>query len=351
MCYLYTDMNNLVKIPSIIILLFNLNLASCKKEEPTLPSVTTLDANQITRTTASITGNVTDDGGAEITARGICWSTNQNSSISDNMTTNGRGIGAFASNLTLLEANTKYYARAYATNIAGTGYGNEISFITEQIITVTDMDGNIYQTIKIGNQFWMAENLKTTKYCNGDLIGTTTPATMDITSEISPKYQWAYNGDETKVTTYGRLYTWYAITDSRKLCPTGWHIPSDSEWTTLIDYIMTTYGRGWDKTPIAKYMASTSGWSSSTVTGTVGNDQASNNKSGFNAVPGGYRNSWGGESIAIGDKSYWWSASLSAEWYPSDDVYFRMLNYESPYVERSLMHKMAGVSVRCLQDY
>ena len=88
-----------------------------------------------------------------------------------------------------------------------------------------------------GSQVWMVENLKTTIYRNGDLVGTTTPATLDITSENTPEYQWAYDGIESNVVTYGRLYTWYAVTDSRNICPTGWHFPSDAVWITLIDYL------------------------------------------------------------------------------------------------------------------
>ena len=91
--------------------------------------------------------------------------------------------------------------------------------------------------IPVGSQVWMAENLKTTMYRNGDLVGTTTPATLDITSENIPKYQWAYDGIESNVATYDRLYTWYAVTDSRNICPTGWHVPSDAVWITLIDYL------------------------------------------------------------------------------------------------------------------
>ena len=94
---------------------------------------------------------------------------------------------------------------------------------------VTDIDGNVYKTIIIGVQTWMAENLRTKRYNNGDLIETTTPATLDINAEIIPKYQWAYSGYEDNVATYGRLYTWYTLTDSRKVCPSGWHVPSDAE--------------------------------------------------------------------------------------------------------------------------
>src|SRR5664280_2965928 len=99
---------------------------------------------------------------------------------------------------------------------------------------VRDGDGNLYNTITIGTQVWMAENLKATKYLNGEIIGTTT---ANILEESSPKYQWAYGNDENNVPTYGRLYTWYAVTDSRSVCPTGWHVPIDTEWNALTTYL------------------------------------------------------------------------------------------------------------------
>jgi uncharacterized protein (TIGR02145 family) len=85
--------------------------------------------------------------------------------------------------------------------------------------TVKDIDGNVYQTVTIGTQVWMAKNLMTTKYSNGDLIGTTTPAILNIEGESAPEYQWAYDGNENNVATHGRLYTWFVATDSRKVCP------------------------------------------------------------------------------------------------------------------------------------
>jgi len=94
--------------------------------------------------------------------------------------------------------------------------------------SVTDADGNVYTILTIGNQTWMGRNLRTTKYRNNDVIGTTTPVTLNITSENNPKYHWAYGGNESNVATYGRLYTWYAVNDNRNLCPLGWHVPTDA---------------------------------------------------------------------------------------------------------------------------
>jgi uncharacterized protein (TIGR02145 family) len=161
--------------------------------------------------------------------------------------------------------------------------------------TVTDVDGNVYKTVTIGNQVWMAADLKTTRYRNGDLIGTTSPATLDISSESTPKYQWAYAGDESNVATYGRLYTWYAATDSRNVCPAGWHVSTDAEWQTLIDFL------GGDIAAQGKLKeAGTTHWHSPNTDAT--------NESGFTALPGGNR--FNNEPFTgLGYGSHWWTAT------------------------------------------
>lgn len=338
--------------PLIILGVLLMLINSCKKDDdnnPTgqVPVLTTTTVSDITQTTASCGGNITSDGGTTVTARGVCWSTGQTPTISDSKTTDGTGAGSFTSVITSLTANTTYYVRAYATNSTGTGYGSAMSFTTLQVPqnTVIDIDGNVYNTVTIGSQVWMKENLKVTKYRNGDAIGTTSPATLDISGESTPKYQWAYDGNESNVASYGRLYTWYAVTDSRNICPTGWHVSTDDEWTTLTDYLTNNgYGYEGSGSDIAKSMAATSGWTTNVTLGTVGNDQTSNNSSGFTAFPSGLRYCIG-PFYFIGGYGGWWT---STQWF-GVPYYRYMFDFDSS-LGWSVYTPDNGLSVRCIRD-
>lgn len=232
---------------------------------------------------------------------------------------------------------TFYHYRVKTVNQLGTTYGDDLTFNTK----LTDVDGNNYNTVTIGSQVWMKENLKTTKYRNGDLIGTTAQATLDITTETSPKYQWAHT-----IIDYGRLYTYYTITDSRNVCPAGWHIPTDGEWTTLTDYLSNNgYGFGGNMNYIAKSLAATSGWTQDPVAGDVGNDQGSNNSSGFTGLPGGGRYSSGVMNF-VTYHGIWWSSTESS----AAHAYFRCIGYIPAAVFRGEFSESYGLSVRCLRD-
>ena len=198
--------------------------------------------------------------------------------------------------------------------------------------TVTDQDGNVYKTVTIGTQVWMAENLKTTKYLNGDPIETTTSATSDISGENTPKYQWVSSGFENNVGTYGRLYTWFVVTDSRKVCPTGFHLPNDVEWATLVTYLggETVAGGKLKET-------GTTHWLSLNVGAT--------NETGFTALPSGCRY-LDGSFAGVGSYSGWWSITEDDETYALPQ--FVLYNYGK--VFRESFNKKAGISVRCLKD-
>jgi uncharacterized protein (TIGR02145 family) len=218
--------------------------------------------------------------------------------------------------------------------------------ITFNFIACTDVDNNDYSIIEIGTQVWMAENLKTTKYLNGDLVGTTTPASLDISSEITPEYQWAFNGNESNVAVLGRLYTWFAVTDSRKVCPVGWHVPTDEEWTIFTDYLTNNgYGYGGSGNNIGKSVAATWGWITASTAGYVGNDQTTNNSSGFTIHPAGLRYQ-SGEFQSIGESSIFWSATTYSPGY----AWVRSIYCTDSRVLNQSYYNKEGHSVRCLKD-
>jgi len=296
----------------------------------TLPTVTTTIISDITTTTATGGGNVTSDGGATVTARGVCWSTNQNPTTADSKTTDGSGTGSFVSSLIGLTPNTTYYVRAYATNSAGTAYGNQVSFVTGPS-TISDIDGNTYNVIRIGSQLWMKENLKTTKYNDGTSIPVITDniAWLNLTT---PGYCWYNNDAATYKATYGALYNWYTV-NTGKLCPTGWHVPTDAEWTILTDYL------GGESLAGGKLKeAGTSHWASPNTGAT--------NETGFTGLPGGYRLIDGTFNL-IGNYGIWWSATET----DATNAWYRILACDNTYLSRLFNNKQLGFSVRCVRDY
>lgn len=216
--------------------------------------------------------------------------------------------------------------------------------------TVTDIDGNVYNTVRIGNQCWMKENLRTTHYADNTEI----PVGNTSYSGTEP-YRYAPNNDESNVSTYGYLYNWAAVMHGESssyvipsgvqgICPTGWHVPSDAEWTQLTDYVssQSQYVCGNDNT-IAKALASTTGWDSSTTTCAVGNTPSGNNATGFSALPAGFY-----DVICdfFGSNATFWSATEGDDNY----AYYRSLGYNYALVNRGDYLKDNGFSVRCVRD-
>jgi uncharacterized protein (TIGR02145 family) len=213
---------------------------------------------------------------------------------------------------------------------------------------VTDIDGNVYNTIILGTQEWMAENLKVTKYRNGESIPTTDPANLDVSDATHPKYQWVYGGNESNLATYGRLYTWYAVTDSRGVCPSGWHLPTDAEWKTFEMYL------GMSQTDANKSMSWRGGdaYAGNKIAGNAGlwqNGTLDMNiyfgTSGFNALPGGERVITGAFSD-IGNIGYFWSSTYID---PSTAM-ARNIAYSNDGIYRYYRPVRNSYSVRCVKD-
>ena len=290
--------------------------ASVRCLKTNIPIITTTSPSSISSITATSGGNISSDGGESVTERGVVWSTSPNPIFSlSTKTTNGTGTGSFVSNLGGLSPNTTYYVRAYANNSVGTGYGNQQSFRTVNSQTITDIDGNNYNTVQIGSQIWMSENLKTTRYSGG--------------ASAAWKY---YNNDESNNTIYGKLYDGWTALDPRGICPTGWHVPSDSEWTTL-----TTYLGGGNIAGGKMKSMGLAYWSSPNT--------AATNESGFSALPGGFHN----HIVAFnyfGTQAYFWSSSGLA----ANTAWFRVLDYNTGNIYRNGDNNGYGLSIRCIKD-
>jgi uncharacterized protein (TIGR02145 family) len=193
-----------------------------------------------------------------------------------------------------------------------------------------DSDGNIYESVQIGSQIWMAENLKTTKFRNETAI----PLVIDGVAWAalsSPAYCWYNNDPGTNKATYGAIYNWYTV-NTRQLCPTGWHVPSDAEWIILTDYLggISVAGGKLKETGATHWENPNTG---------------ATNESGFTALPGGFRNTSGSFS-SVGLYFIVWSSTA----YDYHNAYYRNISFDSNNFLRLSIPKQAGFSVRCIKD-
>ena len=425
-------------------------ITGCSDDDPlpiNPPTLSTLAVTEIAETSAKSGGNISDDGGGEISARGVVWNKEVNPTLENHsgITVDGTGSGVFQSNITGLSAGTTYFVRAYATNSAGTAYGNDVMFETFQyfytltlnadpqhagIVTgageyqegeeisinaipnetwkfvewtgdvsfvddpdsetatvtmpsvnviltanfqeesdiiygdgVTDIDGNDYITVVIGNQEWMAENLRVTKYNNGAAILTglndeewehTTEGAYVIYphSSIDGLYS-----DAEVISAYGILYNWHAVS-SGKLCPAGWSVATDGDWTQLMDYIAL---QGYPNDPDNPGGAGNALKSCRQINSPEGSDcdtdehprwNADNTHHGldafgFSALPGGRRH-WGADGYfwGIGQVAQWWSATEHS----SNYGWARRIYSYNGIVHRNTFCGTGGFSVRCIKD-
>ena len=208
--------------------------------------------------------------------------------------------------------------------------------------TLTDIDGNVYRTIKVGDQWWMAENLKVTHYRNGESIPNVTDNSQ--WTNLSMGARCAYDNDDNNIETYGLLYNWYAVSDSRNIAPEGWHVPTDEEWKELEMYLGMSQSEadawGYRGSPVGGKLkeAGTVHWNSP--------NSGATNESGFTALPGGYRNYDGGAFSDVGYNGSWWSSTE----FSSTHAGTRRLSYYSSDVSRFYDNKPYGFSVRCVRD-
>lgn len=294
-------------------------------------NLTTTNATSILNNSFTSGGTISSDGGSIVTERGICWSTSPLPTVLDAKKTNGSGMGSFTATATYLTPATTYYVRSYAINSIGTCYGDQktVTTLENDPTKVADIDGNEYSIVKIGNQYWMASNLKTTRYRNGDPIANV----MDYTAwQALTTGAWCdYDNSSNNGSEYGHLYNWYAVNDSRNIAPAGWHVPTDAEWDVLINYLGGSNVAGGKMKE-----AGNTHWAMTNYGAT--------NESGFTALPAGFSNSRGWN---ITTYAYFWSSTE----YNSTQAWYRVLQNEVASVLRTYNNtKNLGFSIRCIRD-
>lgn len=337
-----------------------------------LPVLVTSNMSLITHNSAQSGGTISTDGGASIAQRGVCWSTTAQPTTANARTQNGTGTGTFTSNITGLTASTQYFLRAYATNSAGTAYGQQQSFTTTVLFVcgtslATDLDGNNYATITlnltINSQLrplcWFKQNLRVSKYRNGDPIptGLDTSAWRLATSGAmaSPNDSAVYDS------AYGKLYNWYALADPRGICPIGWHAATDAEYLALTSFCQssgypnTSSNRNGTGRALKSCRQINTPYSTACNTTAHPRWLAHNNTNphygidafGFSALPAGARVGDDGTYQAFGGNMLLQTPNLS----PTDLNYGYLLRLDAGNFSRATGLKTWGGSVRCVRDY
>jgi len=304
---------------------------SCDPIDP--PVVLTVSSDVVNVNLVILTGEVVDEGGSAVTNRGFYWSTSPNPDSTDYYSENQSGLGVFMETVKNLFIGKKYYYRSYADNAEGKHLGEIKSFRIEVISStgsiVDSRNARNYPTVAIKNQNWLS--------CNLSYIPAVSPSRRG--SETSPHYYvYNYEGNTPSAASgtdnyliYGVLYNWEA---ARTACPKGWHLPSDSEWDTLITYL------GYYPADLMKETG-TDLWS--------GDNARATNASGFNVRPGGFRryfSDFASSFYSINQEAFFWSSSENGPL----DASALSLSYTSSNVARYVYFKSNGLSVRCLQD-
>jgi uncharacterized protein (TIGR02145 family) len=245
----------------------------------------------------------------------------------------GNTITGVSADLTGLNQGITYHFRIKAVNSAGNSYGGDLIFATTDISTpVTDIEGNIYNTVIIGTQVWMIEGLKATKYNDGTAIPNVVDNTAWSTNTTGAYCDYSNTAANSNI--YGKLYNWYVVasTNVKKVCPTGWHVPDDSEWTTLITFL------GGESLAGGKLKeAGTTHW--------FNPNSGATNESEFTALPGGYRSGTGTFGL-LGNTGFWWSSAEANATY----AWYLYMYYDTSSAIKSDMDKHDGFSVRCVKN-
>ena len=313
------------------------------------PVVKTIPVRDITENSAVTGGTVSCEFYNVVSETGVVWSTSPEPDINNNegKLNVSRISETFICSINGLEANTIYFVRSFVTTDSDTYYGDQFEFKT-MYSRITDIDDIEYLTVLIGDQHWMAENLRTEKYNNGDELDFFySPLNWSSTSvgAFSSIYEWHIDGldyTEEIAIYYGYLYNWFAIDDHRGLCPQGWRIPSMNDWTNLITYLdPDAQGNnniaGGKMKMIRTYPEFPGAWGAPNI--------GANNKSGFSAVPAGHRNS-NGDFYGYNRYAYFACSNSSSQ----NETYSYIANFDSEALNLIELNYGTGFSVRCIAD-
>lgn len=297
------------------------------------PVVQTLPIAGLQETQLLAAATIVDDGGSFIRRKGFCWSKTAAPTVAGDFRNAGTGNAGFTSLLfTGLTTNTSYYLRAYAENDFGLAYGNEIIFTTPQGAggLVTDVDGNTYNTVGIGNQVWFTSDLRTTKLRNNAGIPVITNENLWASTNATAMGWYENNANASQNNGYGAFYNGHAVATGL-LCPTGWRVPTNADFDELAAHLGGNAEAGvrLKQTGLLRWQAPNEG---------------ATNESGFDALPTGNRNALGGFFVR-GNIGYWWTSSTAL---PANNWY-RSLQYNSVVFYKDYSGFNNGFCVRCIQ--
>jgi uncharacterized protein (TIGR02145 family) len=335
---------------------FLILIYGCKKNENEGDNTTiiTTEISDITFNSALGGGEITSEGKLPIILRGVCWNLEREPKLSDKHSTDGGGAGKYYCNIENLNANTTYFVKAYCINKNDTIFGNQISFKTPNNIlfnpcliydTLSDIDGNVYKTIVIGNKTWMAENLRVTRYNNGDPLKNISDSSVwSTTQQFGVEFAYCdYDNDKREREIYGLLYTHGVVSERyadnrifKSIAPKGWHIPTLEEWTEMISIL------GADS--IVGCMLKESG----SMHWKIQNEGT--NLSGFTALPSGWRSAEG-QFLGRGEYARFWCSTYDvARYYPGYSVFINSNNNAVFYGLRIFDFINNGFSIRCVKN-
>jgi uncharacterized protein (TIGR02145 family) len=302
---------------------------------PTIGEVVTGITENISQTSATCKGEVLLSGGVDVFEKGICYGSEYDPTINDNKAVSNSADWSFSVNLDSLTPNTVYVYRSYITNSQGTAYGANATFKTKVVYfgQVTDVEGNVYPTVKILDKVWMAENLKTTKYNDGTAIELVTDDTKWINT-TTPAYCW-YNNEPPVMPGQGALYNAYVV-NTGKVCPVGWHVPTEAEFQQLWNHCSGPYHM--DPFAVADSVL-----------------QSEANSTGLSVIFSGYRSAGDGYFGEIQTTTYgqnmsttFWSSSVNSDFNSIHIYYDAYQHYSMAQLESSLLNE--GVPIRCIED-